>query len=367
MGTEENIQEEIQIFPLSKGKRFVAFAADFALVFVIAFALFHLAFYPLCSYASNLYGEQEQCLKTQKERDLVLYGNKLLFYEEGKSDREPSSYSANLVYTCSVYVSSLLGKSSSEGDVLRTYFVDLRKDEGRYLDFIKTKDAATRFFDYSPLALKPQYAEEFAPFYEVGNAPSKKGEEDYQRFQKEFFLPSYGAMIQEIGKEDLTYEGISYVEKQSEVASFNAKSNGIVLLSAGLAETVSLSIVFLVVPLLSKTRKTLGMLFLRRERVRVDGLTLVRKRTLPLHFLYALFANAGLLFLLPWPIVSFNELFAIPSLWQLSLLSLLFDLVSLFFLLFDKMDRTLVDKLTGTVMLEEEMMDALYRAKGYGE
>lgn len=367
METEENAQEEIQIFPLSKGKRFVAFLADFFLTSIIAFALFHLAFYPLCSYASNLYSEQEQCQRAQKERDGVLYGNKLLFYEEGKSDKEPSSYSANLVYTCSVYVSALLGKSSSEGDVFHTYFVDIAKEEDRYLDFIKTKDTATQFFDYSPLALKSIYVEEFSPFYEVGNAPSKKGDEDYQKFQKEFFLPSYGALIQEIGQRDLTYEGVSYVALQKEVAAFNLKGNLIVILSASLAHLLSLSIVFLIVPLISKTRKTLGMLFLRRERVRAANLTLVRKRELPLHFLYALFADAGLLFLLPWPIVSFNELFAIPSLWQLSLLSLLFDLASLFFLLFDKMDRTLIDKLTGTVMLEEEMMAALYRAKGYGE
>ena len=31
---EKNAQEEIQIFPLSKGKRFVAFLADFFLTFI---------------------------------------------------------------------------------------------------------------------------------------------------------------------------------------------------------------------------------------------------------------------------------------------------------------------------------------------
>lgn len=360
-------EQEIWIFPLSKGKRFVAFLADFFLTFVLSFALFHLAFYPLCFSAAGLYEGQESCQKAQKDRDAVLYGNNLLFFEDGKSDNEPSSYSTNLVYTCSIYISSLLGEAPIDKNVFHTYFVDIRGDEAAYSSFIADNDSKAQFFDYPSLSLKSEFIEEFLPIYEEGNDPSKKGEEDYQRFQKEFFLPAYGKMIQEIGEKDLAYEGISYKESQEIVTSFNSKSTRFVILSVGLSYFVSLSVGYLFVPLFSKTRKTLGMIFLRRERVEMRRLLLLRKRDIFLHFFYALFANGWLLFLLPWPIVSFNELFRIPALWPLSLVSLLFDLVSLFFLLFDKMDRTLLDRLTGSVMLDEGMMASIYRSKGYGE
>lgn len=359
--------QEILIFPLSKGKRFVAFLADFFLTFILSFALFHLAFYPLSFSAAGLYEEQEVCKQAQKDRDAVLYGNNLLFFEDGKSNKEPSSYSTNLVYTCSIYISSLLGESPLDKNVFHTYFVNIREDGAAYRSFITNNDNKAQFFDYPSLSLKSEFVEEFLPIYEEGNDPSKKGEEDYQRFQKEFFLPAYGKMIQDIGEKDLVYEGISYKGTQEVVASFNSKSARFVILSAGLSYLVSLSVVYLIVPLFSKTRKTLGMIFLRRERVEIRRLVLLRKRDVVLHFFYSLFTNAILLFLLPWPIVSFNELFRIPALWSLSLLSLLFDLVSLVFLLCSAMDRTLLDKLTGSVMLDEGMMASIYRSKGYGK
>ena len=365
---EEDIKkEEIQIYPLSKGKRFVAFLADFFLTFIISFAFFHLAIYPLLSYSLNLYGEQETCQLAQKERDGVLYGNSLLFYEEGKSDEEPSSFTVNLEYTCKSYVSSLV-KGDSTYDVFRHYFADLRQSESEYTQFIKTKDTVTQFFSYSPsIVLLPKYVDEFSPMYEEGNAPSKQGEDDYSRFQKEFFLPCYSSLLQDVLNNDLSYQGVSYKQKQGVVTAFSNKANAIIVSSASISYVVGVSVVYLIAPLLSKTRKTLGMIFLRRERVNSSKLTPLRKRDLILPYLYAYFVNTGLLFLLPWPIVSFNELFSLPGLWILSLISILFDLVSLFFLLFDKLDRTFSDKMTMSVMLEEEEMDAIYRAKGYGK
>lgn len=291
----------------------------------------------------------------------------MLFYEEGKSDKEPSSFATNLEYTCKSYVSSLVYGDTTH-DVFHHYFVDLRQKENEYIELIKIKDTATQFFSYTPsIALLPKYVDEFAPIFEEGNAPSKQGEEDYSRFQKEFFLPCFSSLLQDVLENDLAYEGISYKQKQSVVTSFSNKANAILVSSASISYVVGVSVVYLIVPLISKTRKTLGMVFLRRERVNAAKLMPLRKRDLVLPYLYAFFVNAGLLFLLPWPIVSFNELFSLPGLWILSLISILFDLVSLFFLLFDKLDRTFSDKMTMSVMLEEEEMDAIYRAKGYGK
>lgn len=361
-------KKEVEIFPLSKGKRIVAFLADFFLVFVISFAFFHLALYPLSAFSTNLYNEQEDCLKAQKDRDQVLYGNSLLFYEEGKSNAEPSSFSQNLSYTGKLYVMALAGKATADYDVFRHFFVDIRGKESEYPSWVKSQDEKTQFFSYSPkVELLPRYVEEFSPFFETGNTPSKQGEEDYEKFQKEFFLPCYSSLMKDILENDLTYQGISYVAKQNQVASFSQKANRVVVWSASISYLLSCALIFIVVPLISKTRKTLGMIFLRRERVVTATLMPIKRRYLPLLFLYGVFFNAGLLFLLPWPIITFNELFSLPALWALSLISLLLDLVSLFFVLFDSFDRTLMDRLMRITMLDEESMDAIYRSKGYGD
>lgn len=361
-------QAELHIYPLSKGKRVIAFIADFFLSFIISFALFHLAFYPLISYSSGLYEDQTASIKAQKDRDAVLYKNNLLYFESEQSDDEPSSFSKNLQYTCKSYVFSLINGDSST-DVFRHYFIDIKgHDESNFASWIQNNDESTGFFLYSPeVSLLSTYVEEFSPIFEEGNAPSKQGEEDYERFEKKFFLPAYSKMLTDIQENDLTFAGISYNEQQAIVSSFSKKANAVVIAAASSSYVLSICVIFLIIPLFSKTRRTLGMVFLKRERVNSLKLMPLRKKDVILPSLYALFADAGLLFLLPWPIVSFNELFSISGLWILSLISVFFDFLSLIFLLFDQLDRTLSDRLTSSVMIDEDTMGAIYRAKGYGE
>ena len=358
----------MDIFPLGKGKRILAFFADLGLHFVVSFGFFHLTFFPIASAATNLEASQTEYQEAMKERDGVLYGSKVLFYDEKESDATPSSFSINLTYTCSCYLRYLTGNSAVNYDVFYNYYVGVKNDNDGYLSLLKLKDTATSFFDFSSSpALKTKYVEEFSPYFEEGNSPSKQGEEDYEKFQKEFFLPAYSSLIEDVKENDLVYNGISYKAKQETVDSYSTKSNLVVCLSAGGAYLVSLIFLQIIVPLISKTRKTLGLIFLKEERVDSKKLLPLKRRRLPLSALYSLFFSAGFLFLLPWPIVSFNELFSLPVLWVLSLISVLLDLVSLVFLLIDRFDRSLSDFLTMTSYIDEESMDAIYRAKGYGE
>lgn len=366
--TAEKTNRDVDIFPLSKGKRIVAFLANFALLFIVSFGFFHLAFFPIASAATNLESSQTEYQEAMKQRDGVLYGNKILFYDEAKSDASPSSFSANLIYTCDRYLCYLTGNTTVNYDVFYNYYVGIKNDNEGYFALFELKDKATSFFDFSPaLALKTKYVEEFSPYFEEGNSPSKQGEEDYSKFQKEFFLPTYSSLIEDVKKNDLSYQGVSYKNKQAIVDAYSYKSNLVVCLCAAGAYILSLLLLEIVVPLISKTRKTLGLIFLKEERVDSKKLLPLRRRRLPLAALYSLFFSAGFLFLLPWPVVSFNELFSLPVLWILSLISILLDLVSLIFLLIDKFDRSLSDLLTLTSYIDEESMDAIYRAKGYGE
>ena len=369
METKEDAQgRDVNIFPLTKWKRILAFLADAAILFLCSFAFFHLAYYPIISTASSLSSSQEEYVEAMNKRDNVLYGNSLLFYNESSSDKTAASFSSNLSYTCDCYVKFLCGKGESKYDVFSNYYSSIKGDQSGYLTFLKQRDSSTSFFDFSSSPkLADTYIEEFLPYFEEGNSPTKKGEEDYSSFQKEFFLPSYSVMLEDIKANDLVYEGVSYKEEQSIVEGFKNKVNVVVCSSAGGAYLTSLLLLQVIVPLISKTRKTLGLIFLKEERVDANRLIPIKRPKLILTTAYTLFFSSFFVFLLPWPVISFNELFTIPALWIISLISLILDLVSLGFLLFDSLDRTLSDRLTLISYIDEESMDAIYRAKGYGE
>lgn len=346
----------------------LAFLADAALLFLCSFAFFHLAYYPIISTATSLSSSQEEYVEAMNKRDNVLYGSNLLFYDESSSDKTATSFSTNLSYTCDCYIKLLCGKGESKYDAFNNYYSLIKGDQSKYLSFMKQRDSSTSFFDFSSTPkLADAYIEEFLPFFEEGNSPTKKGQDDYSSFQKDFFLPSYSVMLEDIKTNDLVYEGISYKAEQSVVEGFKNKVNVVVCSSAGGAYLTSLLLLNIVVPLISKTRKTLGLIFLKEERVDANRLIPIKRSKLILTTVYTLFFSSFFVFLLPWPVISFNELFTIPALWIISLISLILDLVSLGFLLFDQLDRTLTDKLTLISYIDEESMDAIYRAKGYGE
>ncbi len=358
----------IDVYPLSKGKRILAYLADFFICFILGLALFHLAAYPLGRLITNADAQAETLIAAQKSRDETLYGNNLLFYDSA-SDKKPASFTANLEYTCKRYLCDyLVSPASTEHEVFRHYFVDIRgKGGGDWISFCKTSDEKTSFFDFGAesMTLKSVYFEEFQPLLNAKDELSDKGKQDYTTFQEKYFLKAYSALLSDIQTNDLTYNGLSYKTEQTKVSVILAQQQSVILYCALSAEFLSLVVCFFVVPMVSRYRKTAGMMAMRLQRVNMDTLTLNKRKEVFPYWVYQVAINFASVFFLPLPVLGFNELFTLTLSLFLSLASLGIALVSLFFILIGSFNRSLLDVATGSMLITNDQLDEVYHAKGY--
>jgi len=169
---------------------------------------------------------------------------------------------------------------------------------------------------------------------------------------------------------ELTYttsdgQTLDYAALKKTLDQNNKLVQDLAVSSALIAEAIALVFYYWVLPLCLPHRKTLGRLFLRQSRVSLEGLSILPRKRLWAPFLSSVFASSWVLFLLPWPIVSFNALFGLPWLLEISALSLLYALVSFAFILADPFGRSLSDRSTLTLLIRDDDLDAVYAKKGY--
>ena len=84
-----------------------------------------------------------------------------------------------------------------------------------------------------------------------------------------------------------------------------------------------------------------------------------------LQFIYMLVFNVSIIFFMPMTYAAFTYLFNIPLIPGLLIIGLLIDLVSLIFILATPLNQTLCDLLSRSVIIKNEDLDEIYRAKGY--
>ena len=369
--TRKNEMEEgvktIDVTPLKKWNRFLSFLADYFLTFIFGLLLFHLGAFPLGSVATKAPERYDQYLSSVKERDYVLYGNNLLFFDERSSNKNPESFTINLDYTCKQYIGYYLGETEESREIFKNYYTSLAKNKQNYISVYQGLKAKLDFFDIgeTTFTLKEEYKSEFSALFTPGDEMSSKGYKDYESFQNEFFLRSYTAMLSDIQKDDLTYNGVSYKANQKIVSDYKRFADVLVIASALISYFISSMVVSLLLPIITSHQKTLGNLVLRYERVDTASLSIYQKKKVPLLFIYYFAMNASCILFIPWGNVGFNELFSLPMLLPLSVVALALSLVSLAFLLFDPFNRDLMDRLSFTVMVSQSSMADIYRAKGY--
>ena len=368
---EEKQEQVLEISSLSKWKRFLAFLADFFLIFIASLTLFHLAAHPLSKVMTGYDGRKEETSLAQKRRDSVLYGNKILV-SPSPAEQETRDFSANLSFTFECYVYSFLGEAvnvekyaSKAADYFHTYYVTIRQDVASYKALYRDLDT-TGFFEVGDkVTLKSVYVEEFKHAFLPGDELSTQGKADYETLQSKVFLKGYNRVLDDISAKDLVFADVSYKKEQQKVSDFIAYEKTMVIVDAFVAYGLSCFIVTLLIPLISKERKTLGLLFLREVRLDSELLVLPKRRRILLFFVYQLLMNIGSLFFVPMGAYDFVSLFSLPILFPVSVIGLVYLLFSLIYMLFEPYNRTIADRLSGTVMVTEDTLDKIYQAKGY--
>ncbi len=360
----EKAKNTIDIYPLKKGKRILVYLADLFVTFILSLILFHLAVYPLSTLMTNKKGRAEELLTAQNQRDSVLYGHKLMV---SVTSTDVSHLDENLKKTGDNFIQYyVIPGTEIVNEVFNAFYRGIRGSEEGYLRLFKDNNSKGFFEIVDGLPqLKSEYKEEFTPYFNEKDKMSKKGETDFNSCFETFFLKSYSDLISDIMNNDLVYEGISYKERQTKVLSILNYNQMEILIDVFISYILSFGFLYLLIPLLNKTRKTTAMLFMRVQRVNAHSLRILTRGQELLHSIYQFALNIAFIVFTPLPLLQFNELFSLPVVLPISLISLGFGLVSLVFLLFDAYNRSLSDRLTGSVMITNDALDDIYRSRGY--
>jgi hypothetical protein len=367
MEIEKTAQEKkvVDILPLGKGKRILVYLCDLVVNFFFAFVLFNIVVYPLAKIAVGFDEKTSQIVSYGDKRDYVLQKNELLYPED---DKISSTYfQSNLEHTFNLYSLFYVTNSTTDYDVFYHYYVFIRGDSATFISTLKKNDNSLSFFDYSgerPV-LKDKYKAEFAAAFDSKDSMGSNASSHYETFKNDVFLQTYYNMLNDINEKDLTYNGVSYKQSQKQVSALSQSLDNMIAIAVYISNVVSLSICFLLVPLLNSGHKSISMLFMKVSRLKADSLRPIRKRDVLLYFIYEVALNCALLMLTPLPVVSFSYVFNLGVLFPLSMVSLGFGIISFFFVIFGDYNRGLSDIVTGTVLVGDDTLDEIYRAKGY--
>ena len=362
-------QNVVNVSPLSKGKRVLSFLADFFLIVIMSLVFFNAVAYPSAGAITNYQGHYSSYKTSVKKRDGVLYGAKILFYDESTSSMDATALTTNMAYTCDklVYYYVKGGADNLQYEVFNTYYGSLRNPSIPLTEFYGAVSAFQTYFNVegTSISLKEKYVGEFSPMFNPGDEMSEQGKTDYSSFRNDFFLQCYSNMVKDILDRDLVVNDISYVEEQAVVLEYGRYIDTLVISCALISYFLAVLIDALLLPVISSRRKTLAMLFLRQSRVEISNFNIFNKAKVPLIFVYQAALCFGCVLFIPWGVISFNELFSIPMLLPLSLVGLGLSIISLAFLLFDGFGRSLSDKLTFSFLVDEDGYGEICRAKGY--
>ena len=363
----KDFQNVVNIPPLKKFKRVLLFLADFFIVFIFALLIFHVGVNPLGRVITNFDKQETSLHEYQEKRDSVLYGNEILL-EKKDNGRSYDKFDSNLEYTSVCFIRYLVLDDLIEGrDVIHHYYVDIRENEDVYISILKEVDAKTNFLEFSAneVSLKGLYKEEFLPYFNQDDTMSSKGSEDFVKFQDKVFAQAYQRVLADIREKDLGFAGISYNENQAKVEIILQNRTNLIVFGAVASYVVVWLLFMLLLPTFTKRHRTLAMIMLRIERVKQKDISEISSPTAYLGSLYFLLGGILSILFVPWgTVASFADLFSLPALFPLALISLAFILGSLAFLLFDAYNRTLGDFFTRTIMLDERDLDDFVSVTG---
>lgn len=367
----------VDVTPLTKGKRILAFLADFFLTFVAAFLFLNAMVMPIAQSATGFDSRIYKYDKSLKMTHTILYKNKvvLAYYNNDEDDID-----SNILYTFKCWLSYYVLDSEESPDpqysqyghkvdnkVIYHYFVDIRSNIESYNKLFEHYNKSEEYFEYGSGdyqlkdTVKTTLSSYFNPSIEIGGTEKKI----VKNIKSNVFLPLLAEVFTDIKKNDLTYDGNSYNQCQKAIDNYTIYLKTLLTITIFIAYFLAAVVVHLVIPLINKNRKTISMMMMRLERINISRLYICKRSECLGNFFYSLFTNASFIFILPISFVSFTYIFTLNVLVIFAILSLLLALTSMFFILFNPYNRALSDIFSRSVLITTDKLDEIYRARGY--
>lgn len=369
---EEQEQNIIELKPLNKWKRFLLFLGDYFVSFIISFALFNLAVFPLAKIMCNTQSRSEQAAYLEQQALDMLKEDKYLY-----SPTSASSFEDRVNYTFKVFLSYYAFDNESisedeqyghkeENEVVRAYYQNVIKDKSLYIkDFkdVNTDNMFTIGEDVMSIALKDEYKGKLAnELLEI------KDESKYSQtmtnvrdhvFAKLFYLHVYS----HITEHDYVKNGKSFNgylnESKNIMKSLQWVASGASLVTI----LISWGIVYVMYPLINKEKRTITMSAMRLSKLNYKMLSPTTNKDVMIQsFYHFIFAISSALFM---PILYFGLAYSfnLPLLFVLSAISLGLAVVSGIFIFINEYNRSASDILTNVVLVPTSEIDNMYRER----
>lgn len=362
--------DNLDIFPLAKPKRILLALADYFLYFIFGIFIFTVASFPLARLAVNADELERQTNANTSAEMSLLYDSKLLVQEvAGTAD-----FNVDLAYTQKQFVIGAL-QSTADGNPFYVFYVGkLGASVPELVEKYRVYDE-TPFFSLNLASnglpkLIERYQNEFAPLLDPKDSLTEAANSDYSTFSSSFFLPFYHALFQNLttgeglktGDPLLAYRGL--VEAN---AVIKQRLDLALIIACYATYFFTGSILFILVPLVNSKGKTLGMVLLREVRLGSDSLWILPRGERALMSVYQSVLNLSFIPFLPLAyFASVSNLFDLPALDIVALISLLFAIASLVVLLFHPYNKDLLDVASRSVVVTDDDYLAIEKARAYG-
>ncbi|MBO6261397.1 MAG: RDD family protein [Bacilli bacterium] len=374
-------EKYVDIHPLTKGKRILVFLADFFIHFILSFLIFNIMVAPIGKVITNYEAKNDEHILLTLDMYDHYYNAKVLLKDDS-FDRTDVTAGVEYSYRCFLSYFVLDNEESidskhpqygrkKENDVIYHFYKDIRNDEQTYIDSFKYYNAKDNYFVYDETTkefnLKKEVKNEIYSFYDPKDAMGDIGNKYYSAISKNVFNPLLAEVMKDIEKNDLHFAGEkrSFLDCKNRIKQLETYHENLMTISAIISHVVIWLVLFLILPIVRKDRKTLAMILMKIEKVNFYTLNHTSRAMVVLTSIYYLFATMLGIMFVPSLLVPFNNLFALHFLMYGSVFSIVLLLGSMFFILFNQYNRSLIDYLSNSLYLTSEEMDEIYRARGY--
>ena len=372
---EKQEQKTVNLSPISKGKRTLAFLADFFLLFIVTFVIFNVLVMPVGNWLAKSSERQSRNDDAAIMQFNILYEQKVMLHE---NDKDLYYYNANVEYTMNCWLSYYSFSDTDvleahkqyghkeENEIIRHFYRDIRNDDSKFLSTLQNFNSEYNYFNIEgdSVALKDEVKTNIKLSFFSPDDMSENGKTMLANMQNEF-MNLYADVFKDIETNDLINNGNSYLANKKIVTDSETYLKWQLVISSLLAYLLSIVIYFVIIPLFTPDGRTLAMLMMRLSRIGTNNLYLLNKGENAINAIYMLAFNLPVAFFMPMTYVTFTYLFNIPVLFPLLIIGIVLIIASLITLLISSYNRTICDYLSRSVIIKNDDLDEIYRSKGY--
>ena len=372
---EETAQKTVNVSPISKGKRLLVYLGDFFLIFILSFVFFNALVNPVSNAITNYSDRKQRSSLAARSQYVILYNQGVMLHE-GNSDIY--QYDSNVEYTMNAYLSYYSFEDSDElsahpqyghkeeNEVLKHFYFDIRGDKESYLSTLQTFNEKYSYFNLEgeSISLKDEYKVNVKLSFFSPSDMSEDGKAVVERLE-DFFINTYAEVFKDIENNDLIDNEESYIANKKITKDLANFYNWQLVISSLIAYLLSIILYFLVLPLFNENHRTLAMMMMKRTRIGTNSVYILGKTECVTNAIFMVAFNLPVIFFMPMTCVAFSYLFNIPALLAFLFIGLLMMIISLTFVMVTPYNQTLCDFISRSVIITNDDLDEIYRAKGY--